>query len=68
MRMCIYLEIKAQALQKSGTGKARTSRRAVAWKAALKSEVWFFVLAGGSAAGVLFRRRKPKTSVPTVTS
>lgn len=55
MRMCIYLEIKAQAAQKSGTGKARMSRTAVAWKA----EAWFFVLARGSAAGVFFRRRKP---------
>lgn len=64
MRMCIYLEIKAQAAQKSGTEKARMSRTAVAWKA----EAWFFVLARGSAAGVFFRRRKPQISVPTVTS
>lgn len=68
MRMCIYLELKAQALQKSVTGKARMSRRAVAWKAVLKPEVWFFTLARGSAAGVLFRRRKPQISVPTVTA
>lgn len=50
MRMCIYLEIKAQALQKSGTGKTRMSKRTVAWKGALKSEVWFFVLARGCSA------------------
>lgn len=61
MRLCIYLEIKAQAPQKSGTGKPRTSRRAVAWKAALKSEVWFSVLTGGSAVGAHPNKGSPRS-------
>lgn len=67
MRMFIYLEIKVQALQKPGTGKARLSRRACCLEGSAQ-EVWFFMLARGSAAGAFFRRSKPQISVPTVTS